>query len=123
MEKKDKIDYDTHHLLWPRHIWRCGHMKELRNFWYLNVEVPKNSLHGLIHSQMSGIFPASQESAQSVLNALRLIESYGSLNKEDPIQKRLSLLIALFDSIENATAADLAEQLEIVQTYYKDPIF
>jgi hypothetical protein len=50
-----------------------------------------------------------------------MLESYGSLHKNDPIEKRLQLLIALFECADSQTTKALRRQLEVVYNIKKPP--
>lgn len=60
-------------------------------------------------------------SAKSALEQLGYLEKYGGISKKDPIEKRLKVLIALFECIEDNTSNALKIQLEIVNRFYSEP--
>ena len=112
---------NSHHLLWQRRKWNCGDVKVLRSYPYCVVDIPANTLHRAIHDGMKQIPPPSQDNARSVLWHLRFLEEYGGISDNDPIEKRLQVLIALFDCSEQPTADALKKQLKIVREFNKSP--
>ena len=47
-----------------------------------------------------------------------MLEHYGTLAHYDTMEKRLELLIALFDCVEQPTAEAFRKQLEIASEFY-----
>lgn len=111
--------YDHHHLLWTKARWSGGALGELRLHWYCIVLIPRETLHRHIHSNICFIPVISQNSARYALNQLRMLEKAGALHEEDSIEKRLNVLAALFDCVEQETADALRKQLQIVHEYNK----
>ena len=70
---------------------------------------------------MRQIPPPSQENAKTALWHLQYLEKYGGISDRDPIEKRLQVLIALFDCSEQPTADALRKQLKIVCELKKAP--
>ena len=112
-----KQRFDKHHLLWCRRDWRTGYAHALREHWYLRMVIPKNTLHARIHESIANIPVPTGVSAREAYTQLMNLETYGAIHKNDPIEKRLKLLIALFDCQEPETAYALKQQLRIVQEY------
>lgn len=83
--------------------------------------IPRASLHQQIHEWVSDIPAPREVSAREALKNLRLLEEYGAISETDPIEKRLLVLIALFDSIEQPTADGFRKQLYVVREYLKKP--
>ena len=113
-------NYNQHHLLWPRTDWAIGYAKELRQHWYLVVEIPMHTLHAAIHRDIYGIPPIEGAKAKEVLKQLKLLEKQGVIKKTDSIVKRLTVLIALSDCLAPATTEALKEQLSIVLSFYQN---
>lgn len=109
--------YDTHHLLWQRRKWKNGALKELRNYYYCMVDIPKDSLHKHIHSCVSYIPVPNETVAEQTLYQLKLLDKAGAITASDPIEKRLKLLIVLFHYVAEPTAEALKKQLDAVQSY------
>lgn len=112
---------DVHHLLWTRRSWKGGAIGELRMHWYCRIPIPRETLHREIHHYIGSIPVPRYQSARSALEQLGYLEKYGGISKEDPIDKRLRVLIALFECTENDTANALKVQLEIVNRFYGKP--
>ena len=112
---------NSHHLLWQRRKWDRASLKVLRSHPYCIVEIPANTLHRRIHENLRQIPPPSQENAKRVLWHLDYLEKRGGIKPNDPVEKRLKVLIALFDCSEQPTADALRKQLEIVCEFNKKP--
>ena len=112
---------DLHHLCYPRKKWSRGYAHALRNYWYLRVEIPKDTLHAAIHHALAEVPIPRGLAAKEALEHLALLNSFGVLHKNDPIEKRLKLLIALFDCIAPATANAFRKQLKIVTKFNSSP--
>lgn len=112
---------NSHHLLWQRRRWDCGAVKALRSYHYCIIDIPANTLHREIHENINQIPPPSQENARRVLWHIQYLERFGGISERDPIEKRLKVLIALFDCSEQPTADALRKQLEIVNGLKKAP--
>lgn len=110
---------DRHHLLWVRTDYSKGYAHALRHHWYFVMDIPRETLHAQIHAGVPNIPAPSGANAKDAYEQVAMLESYGSLHKEDPIEKRLGLLIALFDCCEPETVDALKRQLEVVRTFYK----
>ena len=112
---------NSHHLLWQRRKWDKGDLRVLRSYPYCIMDIPANTLHRRIHENIRQIPPPSQENAKSALWHLQYLERYGGIKPNDPIEKRLKVLIALFECSEQPTADALKKQLEIVHEFYNKP--
>lgn len=126
MSKKKKKNskysygYDTHHLLWQRRYWGYGDLKTLRLYPYCRLKVP-TYIHREIHERIKTIPSVNQSSAREVLKQLKYLEEYKGISEKDSIGKRLRVLIALFECIEEPTAKALKKQLDIVREFYNEP--
>lgn len=119
-KKKCRIPRGSHHhLCWTRRDWTGAYTSRLRNFHYCIVKFPPNSMHGWIHEAMDGIPVPRESSAKEVLEQLVVLDTYGGISDKDDIEKRLKVLIALFDCIEEPTAEAFRQQLEVVKLYSK----
>ena len=112
---------DRHHLCFIARRWKTGYLAELRKFHYCIVLIPRDSLHRLIHENVGSIPPPSGANAKDALRHLRSLEKYGAISDSDPIEKRLKVLIALFDCCEQAKADEFRRQLGVVCKFYSDP--
>ena len=111
---------NRHHLLWQKKEWDHGNLKALRMHRYCVVNIPVQTLHRMIHEQIETIPVPTQANAEYVLEHILYLEKMGGIKNTDPIDKRLQILIALFNCMEQPTADALKKQLEIVREYYKE---
>lgn len=112
---------DRHHILWQRNKWSQGYVYKLRDHPYCKILIPRETLHRHIHLEMIGIPVPSQDSAELALDRIGCLAERGLISYDDSFEKRLKVLIALFEGYENETAEALRKQLEIVQDYYTGP--
>lgn len=120
-KKPQRRDSDVHHLCFPRKKWSNGYAKAIRNYWYFMVLIPRRTLHANIHKELRSIPCPSGQSAAMAYDHIRLMDKYGALSLDDPIEKRLNLLIGVFDCIEQPTANALRRELEIIRKYEQKP--
>lgn len=113
------VTKDIHHLLWTRKTWKGGAVGQLRMHWYCRMPIPRDTLHKEIHHYIGSIPVPRYYSAKCALEQLGYLEKYGGISNEDPIEKRLKVLIALFECIEDCTADALKIQLAIVERFNK----
>ena len=107
---------DRHHIFFQKRHW-TGILAELRKYEYCVVSIPKDTLHRQIHEYIGDIPTPRPASAREVLWELRVLYRYGGISDDDDIEKRLNVLISLFECIEQPTADGLKRQLSIVQKY------
>lgn len=110
---------DTHHILWPRHDWNKGWAKALRTHWYLRVDIPMRTLHRTIHHEMARVPVPRAINIKDAMYQLSQLEKHGAIHPYDTLEKRLYVLMALFDCCEPATHAALEQQYNIVRKFYK----
>lgn len=108
---------DTHHLLWPRCNWNKGLAKLLRRHWYLKVEVPRMDLHSTIHGVVQEMPVPRAISIKNALSQLDALEKYGAIHPSDSIEKRLYILMSLFDCCEPKLYKALKRQYTVVCQY------
>lgn len=82
------------------------------------VLIPRATLHREIHETISNIVPPKDINAKDALFQLRMLEEHGAISLDDPIEKRLSVLIALFDCCEPETTLGFKKQLKIARRFY-----
>lgn len=111
---------DKHHIFYQRKHYN-KQLAELRNFSYCSVYIPKNSLHRLIHEALRDVPTPSVVNARDALAQLRALMKYGAISENDPIELRLTVLIALFDVAEERTTKALRKQLAVVRNFYNSP--
>lgn len=110
-----------HHLCWQRRYWHRGAIKELRDYHYCIVQLPKDTVHKYIHEHMKLIPVPSEANAKYALEQLKYLYSINAIRDDDVLDKRLNLLAALFDCVDQPTADAFRRQLEIVHEYYDKP--
>lgn len=110
---------DRHHLFYYRKDYNTGWAKRLRNHWYCSLTIPKNTLHKYIHHHTKYIPVPRAPSIQGAIDQLELLEQFGGINIDDSIEKRLIVLMSLFDYCEPATYEALKSQYESVCEYYR----
>lgn len=112
---------NRHHLLWERKMWNSGSLRELREFYYCKVNIPRDTLHKEIHERVPFVPTPNPKYAKFVLNELKHLDEIGAIREDDSVEKRLGVLICYFDCIEQKTASALWEQLKIVREYNDEP--
>lgn len=112
---------DVHHLCYQGRNWKRGALRLLREHPYCKVIVPKDTLHREIHLFVWDIPAPKEENAREALRQLNLLQEYGAISDKDPLEKRLLLLTALFESIEQPTANAFKMQRKIVHEFYNGP--
>ena len=105
---------DKHHIVWSKNDFSRGWPKRLRDHWYLCVRIPREPLHQEIHCRISHVPVPRNASIKVALAQLAILEKFGGINQEDDIEKRVSVLCALFDCVEPATYEALKAQLDII---------
>lgn len=126
MSKKRKLhkEYcgeDMHHIFFQKRYYKHGLLKMLRMYPYCRVKIPKSTLHCFIHAKIRSVPTPNPANIKDVLWHLDTLYKFGGINDNDPIEKRLRVLIALFDCIEQPTADALKKQLDIVIKTSKAP--
>lgn len=110
---------DVHHLCYYKKDWRKSFgASKLREFWYCRMPIPKDTLHRRIHTLVPYVPVPKSVNALAALEQLRSLERYDAIHDTDPIERRLMLLIALFDCVEQPTADAFRAQLEIAREFY-----
>lgn len=120
-EPKQPIREDKHHIFFMRRRWAGGLRGKLRNHAYCMAYIPKNTLHHEIHEAVKYVPLPRESSVNVVLWHLKLLKSQGATHDNDSLERRLVVLIALFDYIEQPTADALRAQLEVVRRFYHNP--
>ena len=110
---------DRHHILWYKRDYQKGWAKRLRDHWFCCVEIPRDTLHRKIHCEVAHIPVPKVSSIKSALQQLEILERYGGIKPSDDIERRVMVLMALFECIEPSTYNALKKQYEIVCEYKK----
>lgn len=108
---------DKHHICYQRRYWNVGYLRELREFWYSKIMIPRDTLHHQIHQEVGQVPPPKSVNARAALVQLRNLERYGAIKETDNLERRLEIYIALFDCVEQATADGFRRQLEVVRKF------
>lgn len=119
--KAIRNQFDKHHIFYIRRKWRRGILNQLRQHPYCVVLIPRDTLHLYIHSNLAAVPVARGCIVKEVLFHLKVLNEYGAIGLDDPIEKRLLVLTALFDCADQATADALKEQLRLVHEFKKAP--
>lgn len=117
--KKPSCQLDRHHILFIKKEWSRNGLGKLRLHPYCVVKIPRDSLHRYIHTHLAYIPTPRPATIQEVLYHLHYLEKAGAITMEDPIEKRLKVLVALFDCVEQPTADALEKQLNLVREFKK----
>ncbi len=91
--------------------------KVLREHPYCKVEIPKDTLHVYIHENMKDIPVPEEEHCAFALECINSWLDGGFAHDNDPIERRIELLIICFKWNSPKTAEALRKQLDIVKTY------
>lgn len=118
-EPKTAKPRDRHHIWYCRHDYNKGWAKALRTYWYCTVEIPKDTLHRRIHRDVSGVPVPSVQAIQGALFQLKMLEKFGAIHPYDNIEKRLYVLMALFECACPDTYNALKAQYLTVCKFYR----
>ena len=105
---------NRHHLCWARRDWNKGSQRLLRNHWYLVVEIPIY-LHNEIHAKVSHVHLPNAATAREAYKHLQDLEEFGVISKDDGIEKRLAIMIGIFEQLDRGTASGFKEQLKVIK--------
>ena len=120
MSKKKKkkwlgmVALDEHHIFYTKVSWNQPIPSRLRSYWYCVVEVPKGTTHHKIHEKVRYVPVPRNEAILEILEQLIMLDTYGAIRPDDPIEKRLNVLAGLCDCIAQPTADALRKQLEAI---------
>lgn len=67
---------------------------------------------------MDGIPVPKAVNIKSALEQLGALERFGGISREDTIEKRLRVLMVLFDCVEPETYGAIKRQYDIVKEFY-----
>lgn len=106
---------DIHHIFWSRKDWHDGCANLIRDHWYCKVSIPKNTLHKEIHNNVTHVPVPPIGELKRAFSHLAEMEQYGIIKKNDDIERRLVMLIPLF---EGTTKQALQHQFNVVSDFY-----
>lgn len=112
--------YNQHHLFYIRRSWNTKKLKRLRAYSYCIISIPV-ALHERIHAEVHEVPVPRESSIDSAIDQLDYLSRYGAIKPTDNIEKRLGVLVALFECIEPETTKALKQQLKIVREFYRAP--
>lgn len=113
--------YDNHHIFFQERHYLMPALERLREYWYCIVSIPKIELHQTIHEYVGDVPAPTVEVAREVVKQLEMFDKKGVISYNDPIEKRLIILIALLEDCGRPTANALEKQLYIVYDNKKAP--
>lgn len=118
---KPKTPFDKHHIFYIRKDWNKGELDKLRLHHYCVVKVRRSTLHRYLHTHLAYIPAPNEHYATLIINHLKFLEDNKAITPKDTLEKRLGVLISLFEFVEQPTADALKEQLKIVHEF-KNPL-
>lgn len=113
------MNKDRHHIFYCRHDYAKGWAKTLRTHWYCTMEIPRDTLHQKIHRELGRVPVPAAYNIQGALFQLSLLEKFKAIHRYDNIERRLMVLMALFECVEPETYKALKKQYDIVRKFYK----
>ena len=114
--------FDAHHLCWQKkQLNKRAITRALREYPYCIIEIPKNTLHKYIHRKVLLVPLPDDDSAIRALNKIQALESRGEISLNDGIEKRLRILIALFEPTDKPTSEAFEKQLQVAREFKKAP--
>ena len=106
------------HLCYQKKFWRSNHgARALRDFHYCKVKIPRDTLHKKLHALVPFVPVPKSINAECALIELRMLEARHGISKDDGVEKRLRVLAALFDCIEQPTADAFRKQADIIHEF------
>lgn len=115
----DTTSRDWHHCLFQKRHWHTGWAKRLREHEYCGAMIPKNTLHRFIHEGVNDVPLADGKSCRIAVEAINNWLEAGYIHLDDPLEKKLSTLISIFNKLEPRTTDVLKKQLKIVREFKK----
>lgn len=114
---KYATDTTSFHILYIHREWSRVYLNRLRLHPYCVINIPRDTLHHFIHANLEKIPAPRGESAKEVLFHLQYLSEHKAISLKDPIEKRIVLLISLFNYMEPATTEALKKQLALVRSF------
>lgn len=111
---------DKHHICYTRKKWKVGKLRCVRIHQYCVIRLPRE-LHENVHAVVPEVPTPRGDTAGYVKEQLDYLLDFGAISINDSFEKRLSVLIALFECIEQPTADALKKQLQLAHEFYKTP--
>ena len=111
--------YDVHHIFFQGCKWKTRWAKRLREMPYCKVILPRTTVHNAIHHYIQTVPVPKEINARMVVESLEELKQYEAIHATDSVEKRLRVLIALFECVEEPTTNALKAQLEVVSKFEK----
>ena len=111
------LSKDRHHLLYQRRHWNSGWALRLRNHPYMIKLIPRETLHRIIHENVSNIPQPSGKECKTAYELISCLDKEGKIKESDPLEKRIELLLSCFENPETRKA--LIKQREVISQFYK----
>ena len=118
---KHRTGDDKHHIFFQKRYWSRGTLKILRDNRYCLAYIPEHTLHHKIHLNITTVPNPKPMHVSEALYQLNMLRAFGAIKDDDSIEKKLEVLIALFEDVEPETTAALKEQLKLVRAFYNRP--
>ena len=114
------ITHDLHHIFYQGRFYKQNPaLRDLREYYYCKVYVPKDTLHQLIHYHLKNIPVPKPVNAEVALAQLKLLTKNDAIHESDSFERRMLVISALFNCAEPDTADALFKQWEIVREFNK----
>ena len=110
--------YNAHHCLWKRNCWDTGWARRLRNHPYCRIEIPRDTLHQLIHATIPEIPVASGIACKTAYEALNSWLEAEFISMDDNLSTRCANLMRCFRASSPDTYKALQKQKQIADGYY-----
>ncbi|MDO4802564.1 MAG: hypothetical protein Q4A15_10405 [Prevotellaceae bacterium] len=117
--KFDPNRCDWHHFLWIKSKWNTGYAKRLREHPYCGAYIPQMTLHREIHQELSNVPLPDGKYCKQALEAINSWLEAGFISLDDPVEKKIEMLIKCFKVNCPNTAKVLEKQRQIVSEFYR----
>lgn len=112
--KKHIKNEDYHHILFQKRHWNTGYLKALRTHPYCGGYIPQQTIHRAIHSQVHDIPSPNGKDCKQAIEALNSWLVCGFISLDDPITRKIDVIIGCFKAKYPATVAMLEYQKEVI---------
>lgn len=110
---------DFHHLLYQKRFYYTGYAKRLREHPYCGAYIPQMTLHREIHQAIPNVPIPDGKYCKQAYEAIENWLEAGYIAMNDPVEKRIDILIKCFRVNCPKTAKALTEQKKIVARFYE----
>lgn len=116
VSSRRRITRDKHHIFYTRVEYNTGKARLIRYHPYCIVEVPI-PMHRAIHACVGSVPVPKRSLIESAVKELDELIYHWKISPYDPIERRLEVLIGIFDKIDLSTAEALRVQLDVVSGF------